>query len=76
MILFGLCYNSNMRINNIKITHNKVDKLSDISISIAQVLFATLFIEPLIGNNVNWVSVFFGFLVAVGLWIFSIMVVK
>lgn len=60
-----------------KIIENiKPNILSEISRDIAQVLFAAVFIEPIISGETDLIVFILGFLLSLGFWIISIKINK
>ena len=55
---------------------DRLDKLSDISISVGQVLFASVIIEPLISGNFHWYSIVIGLILSGTAWFLSIFLLK
>lgn len=58
------------------ITIAKLDKISDICISIGQVIFASVFIDPLLSSDFNWSRIFAGLIFATLAWILSLIAVQ
>lgn len=54
----------------------KTETLSAISRDIAQVLFAGLFIEPIVSGNTNTYFVLLGLLLSVVAWVWSLLLAK
>lgn len=54
----------------------KTETLSAISRDIAQVLFAALFIEPLVGGSSNVPLIVFGSLLSLTTWVVSLVLAK
>lgn len=61
---------------NFRPSKSQLDKLSDISISIGQVCFASAFVDRFFTTSSSGVGMFFGLLVSFMLWSVSIIVVK
>ena len=54
----------------------KTEALSEISRDIAQVFFAGLFIEPIATGNANIYFLFFGLLLALAAWVWSLLLAQ
>ncbi len=54
----------------------KVETLSTISRDVAQVLFAGLFIEPIVSGKVNALLMIFGFTLSLTAWVISLLLAK
>lgn len=55
---------------------NRVKVYSDISRDIAQIVFASVFVGPLIGGTANYFSFGLGLLLSFSAWYFSIALIK
>ena len=60
----------------VRLSSGKLEKLSDISISVGQVFFASVFIEPLIGGEFNWSNILAGFILSVIFWLISLVIIS
>ena len=49
--------------------------MADIAKDIAQIFFASIFVGPLLGGEVHLVVALFGFLLALGLWYSSVLLI-
>jgi hypothetical protein len=54
----------------------RLDKLSDITISIGQVFFASAIIEPIFSGNFHWYSIFMGIILSTGAWFLSVFLLR
>ena len=54
----------------------QLDKTSDISISVGQVFFASVLIDPLVSGNTGPSRIFIGISLAVIFWVISILLIK
>lgn len=59
-----------------RLSTEKLDKISDICISVGQVFFAAVFIEPIVSGNFDWLRIVFGIALAGISWLASITAVK
>ncbi len=60
----------------LKPTKSQLDKISDISISLSQVLLASVLIDPLVKGELNWTGTMVGLVFIAIFWTLSIRVVK
>jgi hypothetical protein len=49
--------------------------MADIAKDIAQIFFASIFVGPLLGGEVHLGTALFGFILAVGLWYSSVLLI-
>jgi hypothetical protein len=59
-----------------KLSVAKLDKLSDIGIAMGQVFFASVFIEPIISGNVDWIRIISGLGFSLCIWSASLLLIK
>lgn len=59
-----------------KFTISRLDKISDISISIGQIIFASVFLEPLLKETINKERIVFGLILATLCWLLSLIVIR
>mgnify|MGYP003393520347 CR=1 FL=1 len=59
-----------------KITQSRLNKLSDISISIGQVFFASVFIGPIVSGEYNLIQMFVGLILTIISLFVSILLIK
>ena len=54
----------------------KTNILSEISRDIGQVFFASLFVNSFLQNEINWYSIIFGFILSLGFWYVSLLIIQ
>jgi hypothetical protein len=59
-----------------KLSTLKLDKISDISISVGQVIFASVFLESLLKGEINITRILTGLILTFLCWILSLVVIK
>jgi hypothetical protein len=54
----------------------KLETVSEICRDIAQVFFASVFIDPFFAEKSSWLTISFGLLLALIFWSFSLLLIK
>jgi len=55
-----------------KLSSIKLDKLSDVSVAIGQVFFASVFIEPIVSKQSSAMMIITGVIISIACFVFSI----
>jgi hypothetical protein len=64
-----------LRSGYMNLTPARLRIMADIAKDIAQIFFASIFVGPLLGGEVHLVVALFGFLLALGLWYSSVLLI-
>ena len=58
------------------LSKERFEKLSDISVSVGQVVFASVFVEPLVVGSFNWLNILVGIIFSVLFWWMSVLLIR
>lgn len=61
---------------DLRVSQPQLEKLSDISISMGQVFFASVFIDPLMNGSSGITGIIGGLIMAFLSWLFSVLIIK
>ncbi|HEY4508820.1 MAG TPA: hypothetical protein VJC13_00885 [Candidatus Paceibacterota bacterium] len=61
---------------NLRLSRLQLEKISDITISMGQIFFASVLVDPLVSGKSSFVGVFGGLVMALLSWIISVLVIK
>ena len=59
-----------------KLSSVKLDKLSYVCIAMGQVVFASVFVDPILSGSYNWIIIITGLLLAISIWALSLALIK
>jgi len=63
-------------IEAMKFTVAKLNKLSDICVAMGQVVFASIFVDPILSGSYNWIIIITGLLLAISVWSLSLAILN